>query len=323
MQISHPGFFFFLDLSASLQESLKEKPWPCGCEGHACFAFPTQKNGVVFFFQVTKFNRHPNTLPLFCFGETWLPFKSIFYFIHYTKVSVLTCSLKPEQNLQHSKKGLVKPWFNVLYVNDFINSLYFMRVMPYKKCSGQNGTKERNAQTAHQLIQVKALIGWIRSAWTPLRPQKADPVPFAMLWSFLCFWPACREQMISWMFSHPRTDLWATMVSGSVFRFRVIGELPFDVQMSTHIVNSNQLPMHRLPVLPWPHPCLLLFQQKQTQIFILVWILFYLRQFYLPLIVSNMDVCDFSKAILLSQRPVFLEPGGGWVIYSHLGVEAR
>lgn len=41
--------FFFLDLSASLQESLTEKPWPCGREGHVLLYVFHLKEFACFF----------------------------------------------------------------------------------------------------------------------------------------------------------------------------------------------------------------------------------------------------------------------------------
>lgn len=119
-----------------------------------------------------------------------------------------------------------------------------MRMMPYKTCSGQRRHK-REKPSDGTSADTRKNTHWLNLVCTnpsfAFTAVKIWPCTFAMLWSFHCFWPACREQMTSWMLSHPRTDLWATMVSGSVFRFRVTGELPFDVQMHTHtlLIQTN------------------------------------------------------------------------------------
>lgn len=264
MQISHPGIPLHFSPSFSWISVLRFRSLRM-----PALHFPPKRMVWLFFFPGDEIESPSWHFAIVLFWRNLAAFQVHFF---------------TERNLQHSQKGLVKPWFNFLYVLMILLTVYILW--------GWCHIKNAQVKTAQKREALRRRISWYRwkhslaESGRFMQTTESWPCTFAMLGAFLCFWPACRDQMTGWMLSHPRTDLWATMVSGSVFRFRVIGELPLDVQMHTHIVNSNQLPMHRLPLLPWPHPCLLLFQQKQTQIFTLVWILFYLGQFYLPLIVS-------------------------------------
>lgn len=70
----------------------------------------------------------------------------------------------------------------------------------------------------------------------------------------MSFTLTCRQGRVGWTLSHPHADLWATIASGSVFRFSASSWWMY----SAHIVNMNPIPIHKLHILFRPHPCLLL-----------------------------------------------------------------
>ena len=92
------------------------------------------------------------------------------------------------------------------------------------------------------------------------------PLTSATLRSSLSFGPACREEMVGWVLSHPHTDLWATMTSGTLFGFTVVGELPSDDQTLCTLLTQAHSPLKTHTSYPVPTPPhLLLFSHTQTQ----------------------------------------------------------
>ena len=85
-----------------------------------------------------------------------------------------------------------------------------------------------------------------------LAPTTAHDWPFtlAMFRPCFCFGPACREETVGWMLSHPHTDLWATMFQGLFLDLQSLEN--FLLMNSVHIVKSNPLPTHTLHILSRP-----------------------------------------------------------------------
>ncbi len=102
-----------------------------------------------------------------------------------------------------------------------------------------------------------------------LAPAAVQDWPFTlvMLRPSFSFGPACREEMVGWTLSHPHTDLWGTMVSGSFFGFRVVRELPPDEQTVYTLLTQTHSPLTIHTSYPVPtQPCLQLFSHINTNI---------------------------------------------------------